>query len=163
MTSPSVTLPKYAVFEIERRWLVDLARCPPFDESAAVTITDRYIDQSRLRLRKVERSSGEVIYKFCKKYERLDSLPQPIVNIYLSADEYNVLNRLPGRVIVKRRHAFAEGAIDLYLLGDVELGILEVEFENLAMAVTYTPPAVALDEVTHNSRYSGASLAGVPS
>jgi CYTH domain-containing protein len=162
MNSRTNTLPKYAIFEIERRWLVDLARCPAFDERAGATITDRYIDQSHLRLRKVERSSGEVTYKLCKKYERLDSVAQPIVNIYLSADEYEMLNRLPGRVIVKRRHAFAEGAIDIYLLGDVELGIFEVEFENLATAATYLPPAVALDEVTHDSKYSGASLAGVP-
>jgi CYTH domain-containing protein len=162
MNSRINTLPKYAIFEIERRWLVDLARCPAFDEIAAATVTDRYIDHSRLRLRKVERSSGEATYKFCKKYERLDSVAQTIVNIYLSADEYELLNRLPGHVIVKRRHPFAEGAIDIYLLGDVELGIFEVEFENLAMAATYTPPAVALDEVTHDPKYSGASLAGVP-
>lgn len=161
MTSPNTTLPKYAIFEIERRWLVDLAMCPAFDERAGATITDRYIDQSHLRLRKVESSSGEVTYKFCKKYERLDALAQPIVNIYLSADEYEVLNRLPGCVIMKRRYPYAEGAIDLYLLGDVELGIFEVEFENLAMAATYVPPELALQDVTHDSGYTGAALAGV--
>jgi CYTH domain-containing protein len=160
MTSQITALPKYAIFEIERRWLVDLAQCPKFDQHAAATITDRYIDQSLLRLRKVERASGELTYKFCKKYERFDPLAQPIVNVYLSADEYDLLNKLPGRVVVKRRYPFAEGAIDVYLLGDVELAILEVEFETVAAAATYTPPSLALDEVTHNPRYSGASLAG---
>lgn len=155
-------LPKYAIFEIERRWLVDLERCPPFDVRSMVAITDRYIECTNLRLRKMELPSGQVTYKFCKKYERLDPLAQPIVNIYLTAEEYEVLNRLHGHVITKRRHPYAEGSVDIYLLKDVELAVFEVEFENLATAATYTPPALALDEVTHNSSYSGASLAGVP-
>src|SRR5258708_6087362 len=79
---------KYAGIEIERRWLFDLERCPRFDERAGARITDRYVSESALRLRKVEYPTGEVTYKFCKKYDRIAPLGQPIVNIYLSSGEF---------------------------------------------------------------------------
>src|SRR5258708_3698142 len=110
--------PKYAMIEIERRWLVDLSRCPPFDQHAGARITDRYISRSSLRLRQIEHPSGEISYKLCKKYERIGPVAQPIVNIYLSADEFELLNQLPGRVVVKRRHYYAKGAIDIYRLDE---------------------------------------------
>src|SRR5258708_1059255 len=116
-------LPKYANIEIERRWLVDLARCPPFDEQAGARITDRYVSQSLLRLRQIEYPSGEVSDKVGKKCERMGTHAQPIVNVYLSADEFELLNQLPGRVVVKRRHYHAEGAVDIYRSGDAELAV----------------------------------------
>jgi CYTH domain-containing protein len=152
-------LPKYAIIEIERRWLVDLARCPPFDEHAGARITDRYVSQSLLRLRKIEYPSGEVSCKLCKKYERIGTLALPVVNIYLSSDEFELLNQLPGRVVVKRRHYHAEGAVDIYWLGDAELVVFEVEFKDLSAAAAYTPPEFVLEEVTNNPSYSGATLA----
>jgi CYTH domain-containing protein len=153
--------PKYAIIEIERRWLVDLARCPPLDEQAGARITDRYVSQSLLRLRQIEYPSGEVSYKLCKKYERIGSLAQPIVNIYLSVDEFELLKQLPGRVVAKRRHQYADGAVDIYRLGNGGLAVFEVEFKDLSAAAAYTPPEFVLEEITQNSRYSGASLAGV--
>jgi CYTH domain-containing protein len=152
-------LPKYSIVEIERRWLVDLARCPRFDENASARITDRYISQSLLRLRQIECSSGEVLYKLCRKYKRIGPLAQPIVNIYLSADELSLLSQIPGNVVVKRRHHYAEGAVDIYRLGDGELAVFEVEFKDLSAATAYTPPEFVLEEITDNPSYSGASLA----
>ena len=152
-------LPKYAIIEIERRWLVDLARCPPFDEQAGARITDRYVSQSFLRLRQIDCPSGEVSYKLCKKYERVGPLAQPIVNIYLSADEFSLLSQIPGHVVVKRRHHYAEGAVDIYRLGDGELAVFEVEFKDLSAATAYPPPEFVLEEITDNPSYSGASLA----
>jgi CYTH domain-containing protein len=153
-------LPKYASLEIERRWLVDLARCPPFEEGAGVRITDRYITGSSLRLRKIEDATEAATYKLCKKYDRMAPLAQPIVNIYLSGDEFELLDRLPGRVIVKQRHRYAAGAIDIYRSREAALAIFEVEFEELTLAQAYTPPEFVLVEVTHDPNYSGASLAG---
>jgi len=155
-------LPKYARIEIERRWPFDLARCPPFDECAGAKITDRYVAESFLRLRKIEYPTGEVTYKLCKKYDRIAPLGQPIVNIYLTSGEFDLLNQLPGRVVVKRRHRYAEGAVDIYCSDDARLTIFEVEFEDFSSAATYTAPEFVLDEVTHDPRYSGANLAGAP-
>lgn len=46
--------PKYAHIERERRFLVDSGRLPPLDRArAAVRIEDRYIDGTRLRLRRM--------------------------------------------------------------------------------------------------------------
>ncbi len=153
-------LPKYALTEIERRWLVDLTRCPPLDGRGAAKITDRYLSRSLLRLRKIECSTGEVIYKLCKKYDRISSIAQPIVNIYLSVDGFELLNQLPGPVVVKWRHRCAEGAIDVYGSNHVDLAIFEVEFGDASSAAEYAPPEFVLNEVTDDPSYSGAYLAG---
>jgi CYTH domain-containing protein len=152
-------LPKYAKLEIERRWLVDLSRCPPLDANAAARITDRYISHSQLRLRKIECASGEVLCKLCKKYDRVGPFAQPIVNIYLSVGEYELLNQLPGHVVTKQRHKIADGAVDIYPSREGHLGIFEVEFDDISAAAAYTPPEFAFEEVTHDNRYSGATLA----
>jgi CYTH domain-containing protein len=147
------------MIEIERRWLVDLARCPSLDEHAGAKITDRYLRQSSLRLRQIEYPSGKISHKLCKKYERIGTLAQPIVNTYLSGDEFELLNQLPGRVVVKWRHHFVEGAVDIYGSGDGVLALFEVEFKDLSAAAAYAPPEFVLEEVTDNPSCSGAGLA----
>ena len=53
--------PKYARFELERRWLVDTTRRPSLDGYPMTVIEDRYIDGTRLRLRRMSRPDlGEV-------------------------------------------------------------------------------------------------------
>lgn len=42
-------LPKYALLEIKRRWLVDETRLPDLSGLEMITITDLYITGSRLR------------------------------------------------------------------------------------------------------------------
>jgi len=153
-------LPKYAKLEIERRWLVDLARCPPFDANAAARITDRYISRSQLRLRKIESATGAVLYKLCKKYGHVGTLAQPIVNIYLSCEEFEMLNQLPGCLVVKHRHKMAGGAVDIYSSAEGRVAVFEIEFDDESSAAVYTPPDFVLEEVTHDRRYSGSALAG---
>ena len=83
--------------EQERRFLVDPAALPPLAPDGGYLIEDLYVQQTRLRLRKMTSlESGEPVYKFCKKYPRQDPLSGPIVNIYLSAAEYELLAGLPA-------------------------------------------------------------------
>ena len=46
-------LPKYALWEIERRFLVDPAKLPALDPASERRIKDLYLDGGRLRLRAV--------------------------------------------------------------------------------------------------------------
>jgi hypothetical protein len=72
--------PKYARLELERRWLVDTARRPALDGLGITVIEDRYIDGTRLRLRRMSRPDlGEVKWKLTKKYECADPSARPIV------------------------------------------------------------------------------------
>jgi CYTH domain-containing protein len=58
--------PKYAIDEIERRWLVAAEDAAPHLHDAPLRILDKYIDGCRLRLRKIATADGEFVYKFCK-------------------------------------------------------------------------------------------------
>lgn len=79
-------VPKYARLERERRWLVDRTACPDLSAHAHVLIEDRYIDGTRLRLRRTtDSASGEQLFKLTKKYDTGDPLARPIVTAYLRA------------------------------------------------------------------------------
>jgi len=159
--SPSASVaPKYALPEIERRWLVDPAALPPLDGLPYRLIEDVYLDGGRLRLRKVSASGLETTFKLGKKYPAPDAQPEPIVNIYLTAAEFAALAALPGRVSRKRRYAVGGGSLDVYEHPSPGLAVFEIEFGNAEAAARYTPPSFAVEEITRNPAHSGYALAG---
>lgn len=153
-----MTHPKYSLMEIERRWLVSADFLIELESLPHRVVEDLYIEGTQLRLRKMSGSSGEVVYKFCKKYGRVASLANPMTNIYLSEVEYRTLAMLKGKSICKRRYAVAGGSIDVYP-GLPAVAIFEVEFASEGDAAGYLPPQFVHDEVTHDAQYSGVALA----
>jgi hypothetical protein len=151
-------VPKYSRIEIERRWLVDESACPQFDDMERRVITDLYIDDTFLRLRKVEDLAGNAIFKLGKKYRRLSPTEQPVTSLYLSEIEYLSLSRLPGRRSVKYRYTFQVGSIDRHATPQGPT-IFEVEFQTAIEAQSYIPPPLAICEVTNDPRYSGFAVA----
>lgn len=155
--------PKYAIDEIERRWLVAAEDAAPYLQDAVFRIVDKYIDGSRLRLRMIEDTDGERVYKFCKKYGRHygshEEPAEPITNLYLDSNEYTTLNVLPGTVVAKERFKLKSGAIDRYRLRDETVYIFEIEFPDTSAAHNYSPPAFVGEEVTGREAYSGFTLA----
>lgn len=149
--------PKYALLEIERRWLV--GNMPHGDNATPVLITDKYIRGTRLRLRRMDTPDGTPIFKFCKKYGDRRGAAEPITNLYLTPDEHALLDRLPGIEVTKRRIRLSTGAIDIYSHADEELYIFEVEFENEQAAGTFVPPDFAGREITEDDAHSGLALA----
>ena len=155
--------PKYSRPEFERRFRVVAGRLPPLDLATARLIEDRYIDGSRLRLRRMSGGGTATVHKFCKKYG--GAAPgEPIVNIYLSAAEYAVLATLPGSDLVKRRFlldvAGAMFGVDVFERPHAGLMLCEVEVESLAELDRTTLPVWAGDEVTGDADFTGAALAG---
>jgi CYTH domain-containing protein len=157
-----VSPPKYSLPEFERRFLVG----QPPDLSAAPhrLIEDLYIEGTRLRLRAVTGAGGaSVEYKLCKKYASAAFNGRPIVNIYLSADEYALLAVLEGRRIRKRRYRVKWRSrpygIDVF---DGELaGLILCEVEATcaeALAAVDAPPW-AVAEVTDDLFFAGDRLA----
>ncbi|MBS1705846.1 MAG: hypothetical protein JST40_08225 [Armatimonadetes bacterium] len=135
--------PKYSLPEIERRWSVDFCLLPeladlPFDE-----ITDRYIHNTGLRLRKVVAASGEVRYKLGKKYRETRSL----TNLYLDEVEYLLFASLPAEIIRKRRYRLEGGALDVPLEPSSLPIRFEAEFPDEIHAATYIPPEFAVEEI----------------
>lgn len=157
-------LPKYAILENERRFLVR----PQVVEGLAVSrrrlIEDRYISGGRLRLRAItDEATGEREFKLCKKYGSTDAVSEPIVNIYLSQAEHAAFAILPGSDIAKRRcsveYAGRAFGLDLFL-GRLEgLAICEAEAATREDIVALGFPPWAAVEITADAFFSGANLA----
>ena len=156
--------PKYARFELERRWLVDATARPSLDGAWMTLIEDRYIDGTRLRLRQMSRPGlGETKWKLTKKYECEDPSVRPIVTSYLTEAEYHVFAALPAAPLRKRRyHLPIDGhfwSLDVFQ-GELDgLELVESETGDEAALRALVPPPWATKEVTHDPRYQGGALA----
>jgi CYTH domain-containing protein len=155
-----VSLPKYAHWVAERRFLVDAASLPAVDLGNARRIEDLYVDGGRLRLRRItELATGEQTFKLAKKYAPDNPLIGPMTNLYLDADEYEVMNVLPGRRLSKRRHKVGGFCIDVFE-GPLEgLVTAECEATNRMAAMRFAVPEWCLREVTTEPEYTGWQLA----
>ncbi len=150
---------KYARPERERRWLLSLV--PPQAVYSA-EITDHYITGTTLRLRKIS-SDATTTWKLTQKVRRRIEDPEYVntTTIYLNGEEFRLIAQFEAKVLRKTRHRFAhEGhsfAIDVFDGRHVGLVLAELEIdvdEDVPL-----PPVAAAKDVTHDDRYSGASLA----
>jgi hypothetical protein len=158
-----VDIPKYAKLENERRFLV---RDPPdLSGDPGRLIEDLYLDAGRLRMRALTHPDGRCEFKFCKKYQSDDPASGPIVNIYLTAAEYDGLAVLPGRPLRKRRHRVAWGergfGVDVFEGALAGLILCEAEAESAAAIKTLAFPPWAGREVTADSFFAGGNLSRV--
>jgi CYTH domain-containing protein len=161
--------PKYSHIERERRWLVDPALRPDLSTQPYVLIEDRYIHQTRIRLRRMTDSvSREQSLKLTKKYECEDPCARPIVTSYLTDEEYRVFAALDAVPLVKRRFKVEEGgnafSIDLFAGGLAGLELAEIEWPDDAGLRSLQAPLWAVCEVSDDVRYQGGALAsaGIP-
>jgi CYTH domain-containing protein len=152
-------LPKYAHWVAERRFLVDPAALPSLDGAGARRIEDLYIEDGRLRLRAITHASGEQEFKLAKKYAPDTPLIGPMTNLYLDADEYAVLSRLPGARISKRRHKVGGFVVDVFEGPLQGLITAECEAANRMAAMAVEIPKWCVREVTTEPAYTGGALA----
>jgi CYTH domain-containing protein len=150
----------YARIERERRFLL---AAPP--EPAAVTvtrrITDRYLDGTRLRLRRMANlDDGTVAYKFTQKLpaERPGPVQGLITNTYLTDAEYQLLATLPAAVLGKTRLSVPPLGIDVFDPPLHGLVLAEAEFGSDEEAEAFRPPSGAVAEVTSDARFTGGRL-----
>ena len=157
-------IPKYAQLEIERRMLIPSERVPDLSELPYADIEDRYLNGGRLRLRKVtEFGETESVYKLCKKYGPTGNYEEPIVNIYLTVQEYESLRFLPGFDLVKRRYRYEyQGrrfSIDAHSGSLTGLYLCECEADSNTALLEIAFPPFATEDVTADPQFSGACLA----
>ena len=95
-------MPRYALAEIARRWLVDATAVPDLSGTPYRLYEDLYLKDSRLRLRKITEPNGNVLYKLGKKYGKLSVLSEPITTLYLSKMEYERFGVLDGDASTKQ-------------------------------------------------------------
>ncbi|MGY4394963.1 CYTH domain-containing protein [Sphingomonas sp. UYAg733] len=161
--------PKYALIERERRWLVDSATRPDLAAQRFTLIEDRYITDTRLRLRRMtDSATGASSLKLTKKYDAADPLARPIITAYLTEAEFAVFDRLPGASLTKRRYKVAAGAnmfgVDQFLGSLAPLELAEIEWPDDDGLRALHPPIWAIRDISDDPRYQGGALShsGLP-
>ena len=156
-------IPKYARLENERRFLARYR--PDLSGDPGRLIEDLYLEAGRLRLRAITHPDGGREFKFCKKYPSDDPASGPIVNIYLTAEEYGALAALPGHRLRKRRHGVAWGGrtfgVDVFEDALAGLVLSEAEAESAEAIRALVVPPWAGREVTADPFFTGAALARI--
>jgi CYTH domain-containing protein len=154
---------KYARWERERRFL--LARVPK--EAAPVwtsVISDRYIDGTRMRLRRSQETDGadsRIAFKLTQKIPSADGSPGLITTTYLSQEEYEVFFRLPAKSLRKTRLSIPPLGVDIFADRLQGLVLAEAEFDADDDMARFSPPGFCVAEVTSDQRFTGARLAAV--
>jgi CYTH domain-containing protein len=162
MAIPPDALPKYAILENERRFLV--AQPPDLGGTRVRLIEDRYLSCGRLRLRRITHFDGQAAeFKFCKKYGSDDPSSEPITNLYLTEPEHAALSDLPGCPLRKRRHTVRWGeraySVDVFEGPLAGLVTCEAEAASAEAIRALAFPPWAPREVTADPLFSGAHLA----
>jgi CYTH domain-containing protein len=150
---------KYARVEIERRFLLD--GVPEAAEVLAVNeIGDRYLDGTRLRLRRMAGVDGPTQLKLTQKLPDPDGARQgALTTIYLSEAEHAAFARLPAATLSKSRLTIAPYGVDVFH-GELEgLYLAEAEFATVEDAAALVPAAFCRAEVTADRRFTGGELA----
>jgi CYTH domain-containing protein len=156
---------KYARYEFERRFLVERLPEPMADRGSR--ITDLYIENTRLRLRRMEPlAHGETVFKLGQK-----AAPAPpnfsqvtITNIYLSHEEYDVFAKLPGYELRKTRYSVGDDGrnygVDVFEGNLSGLILAELGFESSKELKRKWPlPPWVSREVSDDVRFTGGALA----
>jgi len=154
-------LGKYACLELERRYLL---RELPSDLAGPANgwlIVDRYIVDTRLRLRRmIELESGQIVFKFGQKYRApwQGGAETTLTNMYLDEQEYDCLSKLEAREVVKRRYRYVnsglEYGIDVFEGELSGLILAEIECETEQECERLPMPSFALKEVTDDLFFS---------
>ena len=153
---------KYARIEWERRFLLD--RFPRDTVCTRVRhISDRYIEGTTLRLRRQSDSDGQTVFKLTQKLgDKADGARQGLItSMYLTNVEFDVLTRLPARVLTKTRHSVPPFGIDVFDGVLSGLVLAEAEFSSAAEAAALALPSFIGPEVSDDARFTGGHLVTV--
>jgi CYTH domain-containing protein len=147
----------YARVEREWRWLLPRV---PSGVSDAVTIRDRYLLGTTMRLRHVSGDAGHV-YKLTQKVRPRADDPSAtaVTNIYLRPEEHALLSTLPAAELVKIRHRWHVAGVDVAVdeLLDRWRALVLAELEHDGDTVMPAVPQAV--EVTFDDRFTGGALA----
>jgi CYTH domain-containing protein len=150
---------RYARIERERRFLLD--RFPAGEKVVRVRrIVDRYIRGTALRLRRQTDGTTPAVFKLTQKLPARSRGAQQgfITSMYLTADEYRLLARLPAKKLVKTRHSVPPFGIDVFEGRLKGLLLAEAEFESAAAAGALAIPGFLAREVSGDDRFTGGRL-----
>jgi CYTH domain-containing protein len=149
------------MIEREQRWVL---RAVPIGLVDPIEITDRYIRDTDLRLRRMK-SADEVIWKLGQKIRIRAESPEMVntTNIYLREHEFQILGQLQAATLVKTRRHWrrADRVLTVDEFHGRLTGLVLAEIELDADDSLLGLPEGAIADVTHDDRFSGGSLASL--
>ena len=155
----------YACFERVRRYLLFVLPPGLALDSPHIRITDRYIPDTRLRLRQMEDEQGNITaLKLTQKYDPPTGigLETIITNLYLNEAEYQTLACLQGKLLIKRRYPYPFAgrtySLDVFEGALEGLILCEIEFDEHTVSQPMNIPPFAVREVTDEPFFTGGSL-----
>jgi hypothetical protein len=154
---------KYARRERERRFL--LRSVPDLPAERTVRIVDRYVSNTRLRLRRATETAASsngtdrIVHKLTQKVPGPDGEPGLITTMYLGAAEYAALSQLPAATLHKTRLSIPPLGVDVFEGPLRGLVLAEAEFDDDVSMRDFAMPTGAIAEVTGDQRLSGGRLA----
>ena len=127
-------------------------------------ITDRYISNSRLRLRYQTDSDGSAMFKLTQKVASAGSGAQQgfLTTMYLDPAEFRILAELPAKQLKKTRYSVPPFGIDVFEGSLAGLILAEAEFESASEADSLIIPPFIVREVSEDVRFTGGQLAHAP-
>lgn len=159
---------KYACLEIERRYLLRELPTDLIGRDHSWYIVDRYISNTRLRLRRmISPSRNKSIIKLGQKYRdpAQDPTQATMTTMYLNDDEYRCLAQLEAKEIVKKHYEYEyQGriyGIDVFEGSLRGLILAEIECETEEELAHLSLPSFALQDVTDDPFFSGGFLASM--
>jgi CYTH domain-containing protein len=158
-SAPAGKSQRYAKPERERRFL--LASQPPGEIKKTVRIVDRYFLGTRLRLRQMVETGGDsakTFYKLTQKVPAPDGAPGLLSTVYLNEKEFALLATIPGSTLRKTRHSIPPFGVDVFESPLAGLFLAEVEFDDDASMIAFSPPPWIVAEVTRDSPFTGGHL-----
>lgn len=174
---------KYARWERERRFLLAGPPVPGGTSPASLSIHDRYLDGTRLRLRLVEQAGQPAVRKLGQKIRQPGTSPPAVAHtsLYLDPAEYQALAGLPAAELTKTRTLLCwDGpmlAVDVFTGRLAGLVLAEYDLAGDRAADDGSardgstgdgppgdgpdgwPPVPVLAEVTGDERFTGGALA----
>jgi CYTH domain-containing protein len=169
MSNAPTGRPKYAVVERERRWLVEASVAAGVarraDVADTVSIADRYVRGTRLRLRTVTAYDGAVVTKLGHKAVVDPTPPQRIehTSLYLDSAESDLLASLPADELAKDRHRIRHDgrtlALDVFTGRHSGLVLAELDLGARDDTAVTPPPFPVVAEVTADHAFTGGALA----
>lgn len=159
---------KYARVEVESRYLV--TSLPPglMDSQAGWQIIDRYLPNTRLRLRRMQSlSTGEEVYKLTQKYRAgaQNASEAIITNIYLSEAEFRLFDSLDARILTKKRYPWPlpplSLSIDIFEGHRQGLILAELEWQEISKPFDLVMPPFLGRDVTEDPFFTGGALASM--
>jgi len=157
---------KYACLEVECRFLLSKVPDGLRDQPIGWRITDRYLPDTRLRLRHMQSLAGdEDIYKLTQKYRSASqsATETTITNLYLTQAEFQLLAVLEAKILQKTRYPYRyqnfSFSIDIFEGRHRGLILAEMELENPAQARNLALFPLALKDVTGDPFFTGGKIA----